>query len=332
MKPLPGEYRKSLLPGYAQKICRCKLEKYLIKLYSTGYEIYAEQKIMAVKNVAIIGFGLLGASLGMALRGTEYHRLCWARRKEVREWAVAHDAADETDDDIHRILNRADLVIFALPIPQIISYIHTYARNFPSHCIVTDIGSVKGRIMDAAEIAGIRFVGSHPMAGTEKSGCENAFPSLYQNADVFICPGTHSTEDDVEEVKKFWRSIGTKPVEINAEDHDLLVAHTSHVLHVVASGLARAILHGDTPEEKALRFAGCATGFRDTSRIASSSPAMWREIIEYNTPAVLRAMENFETELAAYRKLIADGKYDEFEQAFADGKVLRDAWLEYKSY
>ncbi len=285
---------------------------------------------ITVKNVAIIGFGLLGASLGMALRGTEYHRLCWARRKEVRDWALANDAADETADNLDDVLAKADLVILALPIPQIISFLRDC--KFRPDSIVTDIGSVKEKIMDAAAEAGVRFTGSHPMAGTEKSGCENAFPTLYQNADVFVCSGVDSPASDAEEVKKFWRSIGTKPVSIDAASHDLLVAHTSHVLHVVASGLARAILHGENAEEKALRFAGCATGFRDTSRIASSSPAMWREIIEYNTPAVLQAMQNFENELAAYRQLIADGRYDEFEQAFTDGKILRDSWLKYKGY
>ncbi len=288
-----------------------------------------EQK-HSVRNVAIIGFGLLGASLGLALKGTEYRRLCWARRKEVRDWAIANDAADETAEDLQSILDKADLVILSLPVPQIIDYIRNC--RFRPACIVTDIGSIKGRIMTAAEEAGVRFVGSHPMAGTEKSGCENAFPELYRNADVFVCAGKHSTDADVEEVKRFWKSIGTKPVAIDAESHDILVAHTSHVLHVVASGLARAILHGETPEEKALRFAGCATGFRDTSRIASSNPAMWREIIEYNTPAVLTALENFETELQAYRQLIADGKYDAFEDAFDQGKKLRDSWLKYKGY
>lgn len=291
---------------------------------------------MAIQNVAIIGMGLLGTSLGMALRGGSYHRLCWTRRAEIRSWCLEHDAADETADDIEDILAKADLTVFALPIPQIIAFMEKYAHAWRKDAIVTDMGSIKGRIMDAAERslipAGVQFIGSHPMAGTEKSGCENAFPTLYKNADVFVCPGSNATEEAVEAVKDFWRSINTKPVVIPADAHDSLVAHTSHVLHVVASGLAMAILDSKNEQEKAFRFAGCATGFRDTSRIASSNPAMWREIIEYNTPAVLEAMEHFEEALADYRKMIADGRFDDFEQAFADGKALRDAWLRYKGY
>lgn len=291
---------------------------------------------MAVQNVAIIGMGLLGTSLGMALRGGNCHRLCWTRRAEIRSWCLEHDAADETADDIETILAKADLTVFALPIPQIIAFMEKYAHVWRKGAVVTDMGSIKGRIMDAAERslipAGVQFVGSHPMAGTEKSGCENAFPTLYSNADVFICPGSNATPEAVEDVKAFWRSINTKPVMIPADAHDSLVAHTSHVLHVVASGLAMAILNSDDEKEKALRFAGCATGFRDTSRIASSNPAMWREIIEYNTPAVLGALKNFEDALAEYRKMIAEGRYDDFEQSFADGKVLRDSWLKYKGY
>lgn len=288
------------------------------------------------KNVAIIGFGLLGASLGLALKNTPYHRLCWARRAEVRTWAIEHGAVDETADDIRDVLKKADIVVFALPIPQIIEFMKQYANDLNPASIITDMGSVKGAICEAAEKYlipnGRRFTGSHPMAGTEKSGCQNAFPTLYNNADIFICPCSNTTEEDIEDLKTFWKSINTKPVVISYHDHDLLVAHTSHVLHVVASGLATAILSGSSEQESALRFAGCATGFRDTSRIASSNPAMWREIIEYNTPAVLEAMRNFENSLADYRKLIEEGRYDDFEQQFTDGKALRDSWLKYKGY
>lgn len=291
---------------------------------------------MAFKTISIIGFGLLGASLGLALKNTPYKRVCWARRSEVRDWAIAHDAADESCSDVEAALDKADLTVFALPIPPILEFLEKYASCWKKNSVVTDMGSVKGVICAKAEQCltpqGVQFIGSHPMAGTEKSGCENAFPTLYNNADVFVCPGSIATDRAIADVEEFWRSVCMKPVRITPSEHDLLVAHTSHVLHVVASGLAMAILEADSEKNKALRFAGCATGFRDTSRIASSNPAMWREIIEYNTPAVLEALTNFEKELAEYRKIIENGKYDQFEQAFANGKELRDAWLKYKGY
>jgi len=291
---------------------------------------------MPFQNVAIIGMGLLGTSLGMALRGGPYRRLCWTRRTGIRAWCLAHDAADETSDSIETILGKADLTVFALPIPAIMEFMERYAGAWRPDSVVTDMGSVKGVIMDAAERflipRGVRFVGSHPMAGTEKSGCENAFPTLYDNADVFICPGSNASPRNVDDVEDFWRSIRTRPVRVEAKTHDSLVAHTSHVLHVVASALALTILGSDSPAERAMRFAGCATGFRDTSRIASSNPAMWREIIEHNTPAVLEALKNFGDGLDEFRCMIAAGDYDRFEKTFADGKALRDLWLKYKGY
>ncbi|MBO5959115.1 MAG: prephenate dehydrogenase/arogenate dehydrogenase family protein, partial [Lentisphaeria bacterium] len=158
---------------------------------------------MAFQNVAIIGMGLLGTSLGMALREKGFHRLCWTRRSSVRAWCLEHDAADETADDIETILAKADLTVFALPIPQIIAFLEKYTAVWRKDAVVTDMGSIKGRIMEAAERsvipAGVQFIGSHPMAGTEKSGCENAFPTLYRNADVFITPGSNATEQTVED-------------------------------------------------------------------------------------------------------------------------------------
>ncbi len=289
-------------------------------------------------RIAIIGLGLLGTSLGMALRGrTQYLRSGWTRKKEVREWALANQVLDETEDSLESVLGKADLTVLALPIPQIVEFLERYAHCWRKGSVVTDMGSVKSVILQAAERAlpphGVRFVGSHPMAGTEKSGHLAAFETLYGNADVFVCPsGACSDEESVRLVEDFWRSIGTKPVLLeSAEEHDRLVAHTSHVLHVVASALALGILEGSSAREQALRFAGCATGFRDTSRIASSNPAMWREIIEHNTPAVLEALDTFLKELDSLRGRIASGDYDGFEDSFARGKTLRDQWLEYKA-
>ena len=284
--------------------------------------------------VAIIGLGLLGASLGMALRGGTFRRTGWTRRESIRRWAVDCDVLDECEDSLEEVLGKADLTILALPLPEIERYLKEYAHCFRPGSVVSDIGSCKSGIMKAAEALkpfGVHFVGGHPMAGTEKSGPESAFPTLYRNADVFVCPGEESPEEAVELVEQLWRSVGTKTSRISAARHDDLVAHTSHVLHILASALALSIL--DAPDEtlRLERFRGCATGFRDTSRIASSSPLMWREIIENNREAVLVAMRDFDRRYEAYRRMIETGDFDSFEREFAHGKLLRDSWLEYKS-
>ena len=211
-----------------------------------------------------------------------------------------------------------------------------YADDFPKGQIVTDVGSLKGEICAAAEKLlaprGVRFVGSHPMAGTEKHGVGAAFPQLYENADIFILNGGGADPEAVEAVGSLWRCAGGHPKYLNdANDHDALVARTSHVLHIVASALTSGILDAASAEEKSKRFAGCATGFRDSCRIAASTPAMWREITEKNRTAVLKAMDEFEERYFTLRRLIEEGEFDRFQEEFAKGKELRDQWMSYKN-
>jgi prephenate dehydrogenase len=286
-----------------------------------------------MKNIAIIGFGLLGASLGMALRGKEYHRLGWTRRGEVRNWALENDIIDETCEDIKEVLAKADLTVLCLPIPKIMEYIETYAECWKPGAVVSDIGSVKEVIVNCGEKFltphGVNFVGGHPMAGTEKSGPDAAFDKLYTNAEVFVIKTENTSLEALDCVKKLWESIGTKVVELEMREHDNLVAHTSHISHILALALTEAVLDCD-PKTLALRYSGCATGFRDTSRITSSSPAMWREIIENNQPAVLEVLEEVENRYNNLSEIIKNKDYDKLESEFAKGKKLRDAWMEYK--
>lgn len=285
--------------------------------------------------VAIAGLGLLGASLGMALRGKPFRRIGWARRETVRRWAEICDVCDVCCETPEEAFAAADVTILTLPIPEIIRFLGRYAETWRPGSVVSDVGSVKSGILSAAAplaARGVHFVGGHPMAGTEKSGPESAFPELYENADVFLCPAPGVPAEAVELVASVWRTAGGGRLsQIDAARHDDLVAHTSHVLHIIASALSLSILDASDEETTLERFRGCATGFRDTSRIASSSPLMWRQIIENNRPAVLRALRDFECCCDRLRDLIADGDFDAFEREFARGKLLRDSWIEYKN-
>jgi len=287
-----------------------------------------------IENVAIIGLGLLGASLGMALRGGTYRRLGWTRRSEVREWALENDVIDETCDDIKEILAKADLTVLCLPVPRIMEYLENYADCWKPGAVVSDIGSVKEVIVNCGEKFlsphGVDFVGGHPMAGTEKSGPEAAFEKLYLNAEVFVTRTGNTSVEALTQLKEFWKSIGTKVVELKTREHDNLVAHTSHISHILALALTEAVLDCD-PETLALRYSGCATGFRDTSRITSSSPSMWREIIENNQPAVLEVVRELGKRYDKLSKIIENKEYDKLEAEFTKGKKLRDAWIKYKN-
>lgn len=284
------------------------------------------------KNAAIIGIGLLGSSLGMALKNSGYERSGWTRRPDVTQWALEHGVIDRGYATPEEAFSDADILILCVPIPQIIEYIRQYSHLMKPGALLTDIGSVKSVVEKAALSVNARFIGGHPMAGTEKTGPENGFPTLYANADVFVVPPAGAREEDTAEVEKLWRSIGTNTTRINAEEHDNLVAHTSHLTHVVASALTLATLDVDSEAKRRLRFSGSATGFRDTSRIASSSPQMWREIIEHNVPAVVDSLRSFAKRFEAMAEQIQSGDFDGFEHEFGRGKALRDEWMKYKKY
>ncbi|MBO4303037.1 MAG: prephenate dehydrogenase [Lentisphaeria bacterium] len=276
-----------------------------------------------MEKIAVVGLGMLGCSLCASLEGSCV-RLGWSRRPEVGQWAVRNGLLEEACATVEETLAKADLTVLCLPIPVIMEYLHRYAPQMKD-TLVTDIGSVKGCIERAAVENGVRFVGSHPMAGTEKSGPESLVRGIYEGASVFIVPPPGAAEADIAQVESLWRKVKAKPRRLSSQEHDLLVANTSHVPHVVSSALALSVL--DVPEnERALRFDGCASGFRDTVRVAASSPRMWKEILSHNREAVLAAMESYEERCAKLKKLIADGDFDGFEKEFARGKEMIELW------
>ncbi len=285
-------------------------------------------------KVAVVGLGLLGTSLAMALKSKGVEVTGWTRRKEVRDWALEQQIISMTDDRAEVVLSEADITVICLPIPEIIAFVNKFSHAWKSGAIVTDIGSVKEVIVNAGEAVlaprGVHFVGSHPMAGTEKSGPQNAFAGLYDNAEVFVAKTEQTDAAALVQVRRLWELIGTSVVEIGIREHDNLVAHTSHISHLLALALTQAVLDCND-ELQPLRYSGCATGFRDTSRIASSSPKMWREIIENNQDAVLDTMREFERRWDNLRTIIEKGDFNAFEEEFAKGKHLRDAWIDYKN-
>jgi len=286
-------------------------------------------------TVAVVGLGLLGTSLCMALRGKGYRRLAWTRRAELRKRAVAENVADAAPDSLPALLGEADVTIFALPLDATAEFLERYASCWRPGSVVSDVGSLKAHVTALGQKLlaprHVAFIGGHPMAGTEKSGYDAAFPTLYENADVFLTPGADTSPEAMERLKRLWETLHCHPRFIAPEHHDQLVARTSHVLHILASALTRSILGtaGD-PAGTLERFSGCATGFKDTTRIASSNPAMWREIVQQNRSAILTAMAEFEEEYALLKKSVQEGDFDRFESLFAEGKALRDRWLEYK--
>ena len=282
------------------------------------------------KNILVVGLGLLGMSLAMALKKRGRSVLGYNRHREAVNYGIREGILlSESAGELAELLALADIIFLALPIPATVDFVRKNAAKFKKGAVLTDLNSTKGAFMEAAKKylapQNIRYVGSHPMAGTEKSGYLNAFESLYDNADVFICPAANDN-GEAAEIEELWQLITCKIVRITPEKHDNLVARTSHVAHILASALTISVLGY---EDKQDNFAGCAGGFRDTSRTASSNPVMWKEIIENNREAVLKAMDYFDSAYGKFRKIIEEGRFEDFEKEFAHGRELREEWLEY---
>jgi prephenate dehydrogenase len=261
------------------------------------------------QHAVIIGTGLLGTSLGLALRKHNLAKLITGvGRKGCNSAAIAQQrgAVDRaTDDPAAAITSHpADLIVLCVPIRQFPDIFRTLAPKLAPGTLITDVGSTKFQIMQwAAELLPptVHFIGSHPMAGSEKTGPEAAREDLYNNATCLMCPPDKSTPESAAAFKRIedlWQSLGMRTVSCNAADHDRRVAAVSHLPHAMAFALMQAA--GKNPA--ALEAA--AGGFTDMTRIAGSDPTMWTDIYLSNRDAVLAAINSFSAELATIKAAI----------------------------
>ena len=302
------------------------LEKYFRFRFDSAAPVADERP-----ELAIVGLGLLGASMALSVDHSKYMVSVWNRTPEACQAMVECMAAEKVYATPEEAIANGDIVVLCLPIPVTMEFIRKYHEFLKPGAVMTDISSVKGCIMKcAAEFPDLNFVGSHPMAGTEKSSWRAAVKGLYENADILIVTGKYSSQEGIENVKKFWKSLNSHIKDIDCDSHDALVANSSHMLHIIASALTRSILDRTDAVEQRRYYSGCATGFRDTSRIASSSPAMWRDICIANTGAIMPALDEFQYRLAEIRRTLVQGDGDRFAELFALGRDLRDSWLCYK--
>jgi prephenate dehydrogenase len=193
--------------------------------------------------------------------------------------------------------------------------------------IVTDVGSVKDEVVRALEAkvqkAGAHFIGSHPMAGAEKTGVSAAKADLFLNAICVVTPTANSDTKALRRVEQLWRSVGSRVVRLAPSVHDDLVSRSSHLPHVVAAGLANFVLNPELPAEQAVL---CANGFRDTTRVASGSPEMWRDIALANRKNLLRALGGFAADLRNFRRALKSGNSETVTRFFEQAKHRRDHW------
>lgn len=287
------------------------------------------ESTMHWQQITLVGVGLLGGSLGMVAK---QRRLAgrvvgFVRRPASVKECEEAGACDKAELDIKAAVKDSDLIIFCTPLAQMLELARQMAPAVKRDAVVTDVGSVKGSVVPELEpvfaAAGAHFIGSHPMAGAEKTGVSAAHAKLFQNAVCAVTPTATSNPSAVTRVEDFWRSVGAVPIRMSADTHDDLVSRSSHLPHVVAAELANYVLSPVHPKEQATL---CANGFRDTTRIASGSPEMWRDICLSNRVNLARVLGVFIEDLQEFRIALDNNDSKSIEEFFRKAKERRDQW------
>jgi prephenate dehydrogenase len=283
------------------------------------------------KKVTLVGVGLLGGSLGLALRKRRLAAsvMGFVRRPVSIREALRAGAVSDATMDLEEAVQGADLIVFCTPLGQMRVLADHMLPALKPGAVVTDVGSVKETVVSELEPiiarAGGRFIGSHPMAGSEKTGVSASNEKLFENAICVITPTRHSSRAAVTAVQALWKSVGCRVLKLPPRDHDELVSRSSHLPHLIAAGLASFVLGPSQPREQALL---CANGFRDSTRIASGSPEMWRDIALANRPNLVKALDHFTAELRTLRRLLSTGDANRIQSFLVGAKQRRDAWAQ----
>ncbi|MDH4303010.1 MAG: prephenate dehydrogenase/arogenate dehydrogenase family protein [Nitrospira sp.] len=281
------------------------------------------------KQVAIIGVGLIGGSLGMILRRKALadHVVGIGRRVENLKTAVALGAIDRYVDDPQEGVRGADLVVLATPVDTYERHLQEWAHCLAPGSIVSDVGSVKGTLVERSEAAmpaGVHFVGAHPIAGKEKTGVAAGSDQLFKGARCILTPTKRTDATALERVKQLWEETGSIMLTMDPHLHDQILGAVSHLPHVAAFALMNALSELRDQALPALDLAAhSGGGLRDTTRIAASSPEMWRDIFLWNRDNVVLYIDRYTRALEELKHLIAAGDGAGIEKALERAKGER---------
>lgn len=285
---------------------------------------------MATIQAGFIGFGLIGGSIARAIRETvpdsrliayNYH---YPRPNENLEQAKAELTLDSVSTDLSDF-STCNLIFLCAPVLTNIEYLTQLKGIIRPDCILTDVGSVKGNIHDAISELGLeaQFIGGHPMTGSEKVGYSNSNAKILENAYYILTPTTLTQDAQIDYMYHLVEQMGAIPVVLDAKEHDNIVAAISHMPHIIATTLVNLVKHSDDAEEKMKALA--AGGFRDITRIASSSPIMWQNICLTNTESIIRFLKKYIRELSHMMDIIDAHKEDALYELFESAKEYRDS-------
>ncbi|HEX4762750.1 MAG TPA: prephenate dehydrogenase/arogenate dehydrogenase family protein [Usitatibacter sp.] len=281
-----------------------------------------------LKRVALIGVGLIGGSFALALRraGGATTVVGVDRDVQALERGTALGVIDTTAESVSEATQGADLVVVAVPVRSIGPVLHDVALALEPNATVTDVGSTKTEVVEIArgELRARfpRFVPGHPIAGREASGVDAASAELFKGARVVLTPAAETAPDAIDLVRACWEAAGTRVATLSAADHDHIFAAVSHLPHLLSFALVSELAARSNSAEL---FGFAAGGFRDFTRIAASSPEMWRDIALQNREALLEELDRYGARLAVFRELVDKGDGPGLQRLMAEARASRQA-------
>ena len=276
------------------------------------------------EQITILGAGLLGASIAMtARRHSLTNRIVvWSRSLDTRAQCTEADWCDRVENSPLDAVKGSGLTIICTPVQTIVPLLEEIAPALLNGSIVTDVGSTKKNICKGAEALvqeDFTFIGSHPMAGSEQSGMASANCELLQSAACILTPTPSTSAEHISRLESFWQALGMLTHILTPEQHDMAVAHISHLPHLLSTSLCNAL------NKKPLSWRELAGGgLRDTSRIAAGDPTLWRQILIENREALLDSLDGLENELADFRRILSENDEDALYSTLASGKAYRE--------
>ncbi len=282
---------------------------------------------MTIKNITIIGVGLIGGSFskGLKEKGFNGSIVGYGTNVDKLSRAVQLSVIDQYSLDMKEAVENADLIMIAVPMGAFLAIFKQIKPHIKATAIITDAGSSKVSVIQAVEsVFGEsfnRFVPAHPIAGKEQSGVEAADSHLYENHKVILTPTSSTDTTALKQVRDLWLFLGAEIVEMSAEEHDEVLAASSHLPHLLAFAIVD-LLSDNKELPKVFDFT--AGGFKDFSRIASSDPLMWRDITINNSTAIIKWLKNYQQELTKIIGLVENNKQQELFQLFSNAKKTRD--------
>ncbi len=289
------------------------------------------EQVQQLQRITIWGVGLIGGSLGLALKKNGFHgqRVGLGRNIGRLETALALDTVDVITTDLAEGLQETDLVVLCPPVtlvPMFVEHIIESVGTQQKQIVLTDVGSTKSMMVQAIDARlqaygteSLRFVGGHPMAGSHETGAGAARATLFENATCILTPTENTDPNALKLIENLWKFVGGIPHLLSPETHDLLIGTASHLPHLIASILTNTVANVETEDGKALNFT--ATGFRDATRIAAGSPDLWTDIFTQNSDVLSSLIDDIIVNLTEFKNLLQTDNLAEIERLLLEAQV-----------